>query len=924
MLRKEEEQLLKNKIYSYLKKATKKLDLDNISEEFTADYIASLLGVKRNTISHYLNQKVAEGSVIKINSRPVYFFDKEVFQFLYYAVDKTTFGSIEELEGQEIVKKPDAEEEEDFFSKIIGAKSSLKKSIEQIKISINYPDNSLPILLQGGSGVGKSFMAEKIYQYAVEQQILKKDAPFIVYNCAQYADNPELLASNIFGYVKGAYTGAVGDSCGLLGAANRGILFLDEVHRLNKESQEKLFIFLDKGIYRRVGETERELEADVRIIMATTENPDEYFLGTFLRRIPIRIKIPELQERSEEEKMSFIYMMFINESRLLKRKIKVTGSVLEILKNYRYSGNVGELKSTIKWLCGKAYMKSKNQKIITVGFFDLPEEITASENKIKNKRVENQKNIIFAPDMQFTDFQKKNHRETAQIHLFADEIMDFYIGIEKYDYSWNELLKWTAEWLDNYFDDLMFRKSADINTDFLKITIENMYRIFYDLEDSYNIKFNGNTLFAIGLYLSIPKRFEKEEEEKYKSLLAYIMKNCEISYQLANDITEMLADEMSVVIRIPDIIIVTLYIESQMSFKSNRTRALIAAHGYATASSMANVANRILNGRIYDSFDMPIECNAQEMQHNIEQYIRTYCTEKGMVLLVDMGSLEHVYEPALSAIKGPVLLVNNISTQMAIHIGTLIDEGCPVVEMIDQIKDANIPEVKLFYPREKKGKAILSFCFTGDATAKQIKEMLQKCIPEELNIHILDCDFESLKKNGKDFSAFRFYDVLGIIGTTDIEIKDVEYISLESLIMGTAEEQLLEMFDGIADRDIIKEINDNVVRNCSIERLLDTLTILDTNKIVLNIDKCLHRYEKFSGEELNNSKKAWSFLHVSCMVERLIRRQPINTYANLEKFSGDAEKELNIIKQSFAMLEKEYQIEIPLSELGYIYDILMS
>lgn len=398
-----------------------------------------------------------------------------------------------------------------------------------------------------------------------------------------------------------------------------------------------------------------------------------------------------------------------------------------------------------------------------------------------------------------------------------------------------------------------------------------------------------------------------------------------MNYQkLGKDITEMLADEMSVVIRIPDIIIVTLYIESQMSFKPNRTRALIAAHGYATASSMANVANRILNGRIYDSFDMPIECNAQEMQHNIEQYIRTYCTEKGMVLLVDMGSLEHVYEPALSAIKGPVLLVNNISTQMAIHIGTLIDEGCPVVEMIDQIKDANIPEVKLFYPREKKGKAILSFCFTGDATAKQIKEMLQKCIPEELNIHILDCDFESLKKNGKDFSAFRFYDVLGIIGTTDIEIKDVEYISLESLIMGTAEEQLLEMFDGIADRDIIKEINDNVVRNCSIERLLDTLTILDTNKIVLNIDKCLHRYEKFSGEELNNSKKAWSFLHVSCMVERLIRRQPINTYANLEKFSGDAEKELNIIKQSFAMLEKEYQIEIPLSELGYIYDILMS
>lgn len=68
-------------------------------------------------------------------------------------------------------------------------------------------------------------------------------------NCAQYVNNIELLSSNLFGYVKGAFTGAYATTKGLLEAADGGMLFLDEVHRLNSESQEKLFVFLDQGIF---------------------------------------------------------------------------------------------------------------------------------------------------------------------------------------------------------------------------------------------------------------------------------------------------------------------------------------------------------------------------------------------------------------------------------------------------------------------------------------------------------------------------------------------------------------------------------------------------------------------------------------------------------------------------------------------------
>ena len=74
-------------------------------------------------------------------------------------------------------------------------------------------------------------------------------------NCAQYADNPELLTSNLFGHVSGAYTGATQDKVGAFEAADGGLLFLDEVHRLSPEGQEKLFTYLDQGIIYRLGET---------------------------------------------------------------------------------------------------------------------------------------------------------------------------------------------------------------------------------------------------------------------------------------------------------------------------------------------------------------------------------------------------------------------------------------------------------------------------------------------------------------------------------------------------------------------------------------------------------------------------------------------------------------------------------------------
>lgn len=167
------------------------------------------------------------------------------------------------------------------------------------------------MLLTGATGTGKSYLARLMYQYACQQGTLSKDSPFVTINCAEYADNPELFLTHLFGYKKGAYTGADSDRQGFLAAADGGVLFLDEVHALKPECQEKIFLFLDQGIYHMIGDNETWYSSHARVLMATTENPQEILLKTLLRRIPIHVQLPDLEHRPLSEKRELIVTLFL-------------------------------------------------------------------------------------------------------------------------------------------------------------------------------------------------------------------------------------------------------------------------------------------------------------------------------------------------------------------------------------------------------------------------------------------------------------------------------------------------------------------------------------------------------------------------------------------------------------------------------------
>ncbi|EDH9214291.1 RNA polymerase subunit sigma-54, partial [Salmonella enterica subsp. enterica serovar Agona] len=152
--------------------------------------------------------------------------------------------------------------------------------------------------------------------------------------------NPQLLVSHIFGHVKGAFTGATRDKFGLLSEADGGMLFLDEVHRLPPEGQEMIFYFMDTGTYGLLGETQRSRKAQILLICATTEEPNSTLLSTFLRRIPIKINIPNLAERSPGDQVDLLKYLLEIEARKINCAITIDTDSAKAIIGSSFSGNV--------------------------------------------------------------------------------------------------------------------------------------------------------------------------------------------------------------------------------------------------------------------------------------------------------------------------------------------------------------------------------------------------------------------------------------------------------------------------------------------------------------------------------------------------------------------------------------------------------
>lgn len=917
--------MLLDYIMEYLKEHTKYFARDKDNSKFTASYIAEKFGVKRNTVSHYLSQMVELGEVIRINTRPVYFLHYNEFEKSFFEVKGNKYNNIDELFLQQPIKC----KELDKFSEIIGSDGSLKKVLEQIKTAIYYPNNGLPIMLSGPTGVGKSLLARYMYDYSVEKGVLSVGSPFIIFNCAQYYNNPELLSANLFGYVKGAFTGADSVKEGMLKEADGGMIFLDEVHRLNEEGQEKLFTFMDQGGFRRMGESSGWHKSNVRLVFATTESLSENFLKTFLRRIPISVSIPDLDERGIHEKIQFINYFLAKEANIFNKNIYISNRAIDLLAKYKFKGNIGELQNIIKYICAKSYAEKRDSDLVRIRLLDFPEELLEKSIEESDFKMKKNKYILISPNTKFPKIHNRNRSWNELIKDIHIKIMSLFSELQKNKITMEYFETNVIQEVHVLFDKLIFEKkeyNKNNMTQYITLSIQEVFRY---MEVNYNVKFNGNSVYAISkfLYVKSEEFIEWNEEQKKirDSLYRYILKHNKVENKIANKLIELIEGKIESKFTIEDTIFLSFYLKSlNIGNPNNDVKAVILAHGYATASSIANIINRMLENNIFEAFDMPIDIKTDEISKELIEFIKENDVSKGLVILVDMGSLNEIYENINHYINAPVVLINNVSTQMALFVGEMLKKKIYLEELVEQLKEKSETSYRILYPQQKNENVIVTSCLTGMGTAVQLQKLLQNSIPEKLKIKVIAHDYERLSSFGTNEALFQMYNVVAIVGTADPQINNVKYISLEDLVSGNGENQLKDILRNIADDDELKIINDNIVHNFTLKRVIDTLTILDTDKLLRNTEECLENLEVIMKKRLSNQKKIALLVHISCLVERLMRHEEIETYNDLEEFEECQKDMIKIIKDAFSVIERIYNVKITLPEIGYIYDILIS
>lgn len=532
----------------------------------TAEEIAYRLQSDRSNISRDLNRLHKEQRCYKEKTRPVRF-----FPCTHKRVPKTGVP-------KETPKMVD-------MDKFLKRNPSLFHQIEQGKAAILYPGDGMHMLLLGETGVGKSLFADLLHKYGIQSGKLAEASPFIQFNCADYAHNPQLLMSQLFGHVKGAYTGAETNKTGLLEKANGGILFLDEIHRLPIEGQEMLFTYIDRGVFRRLGESEKDHHANVLIIGATTEKKDT-LLKTFIRRLPIIIDLPSLRERSIEERHQLFDTFVQQEVDQLGVPMYFSKNALKAFLHYKCELNIGQFKADIRIAFAKSYARflAVKEDYLRVSSKDLPDYIRAGL-------------LSNAAHRQMWSKYEVTNRQAIQYLPSTATVTEVSVPSESTIYR---------EMNTRYRELEQNKASAEEIQKAMEHDLKTYFKLTGEKEQLFC---NKENLIAL-----VPVNIIKELE---KILRHVTIKTGKV---VSDKFFQMMA-----------IHIYNLVKRSQQDH--------VIAHGSGIASALCDTANQLLNHEGAIGINARLDEEPQQVFERLVRYIKNHQITDDILLLVDMGSL---------------------------------------------------------------------------------------------------------------------------------------------------------------------------------------------------------------------------------------------------------------------------------------------
>lgn len=904
---------MENRILDYL------LSCMNTQEyaQMSAVRCARALRESRVDVSACMSRMAENGQLIRILSRPYLYVPVQWLKAHHKPVPQKECPSLQAFLSA-LEEAP--EKKDDPFNQLVGSHHSLRPIISQMKAAISYPPAGLPILLRGPTGTGKSQMAKLAFEWARQNGLLAEGGQFVQLNCSEYANNPELLNASLFGYVRGAFTGADKDTSGLAALADGGILFLDEVHNLSPQSQEKLFHLMDQGIYHQMGDNENILHSKCRMIFATTEDPDEVLLRTLIRRIPIIIEIPSLQERGKRERIALIARLIGQEQKRLNRPVYLSGSVYDLLLNTEISGNIGELKSIIQFCCVNALFEADQE--IRINLHHIPFRLISQRSLSESK---NQSVLEFYTVSQLLQI----YDEDKKIIRLSSELLELFESSDTRSEP-RSLIAQMRMTLMKYLDERIDEASeSKAGQSYYWMALSQAFSL---LQGSPAAGSSEERLRALAFLIQEisfneldVQNWSLSHEEQCLDLAGLLERSYFKAYRTTQEVCLFLHSAVELNIYPMVIVILFLYLLDPIEQDVFRGRAvLIAAHGFSTASSIADAANQLLGRIIFDAIDMPVTSSVNDVIEKVRLYTRRFPHLEELILLVDMGSLESLLD-GLQDLECAIGLIDHVSTPVALEIGSLLSSRENLASMLEQACRLSASTCRIKASSRKKP-AIVCCCASGIGTAQRLESLLQSSLPDESGIRILSVSYPHLLQEKKASPLFQEWNVRCLIGTLNPDIEEVEFISVEDLIVRDHFQRLENCLQEYFTEEQMEQFQQNLLKNFSLYNLMSELTVLNPQKLLEQITPCVERLQSDLGITLTSMTCIGLYVHISCMIERIaFSRIPANSASETDDLPSDPalSRFSRLCKDAFSPLESRYHVQIPDSEIAYIYQYIL-
>ena len=857
----------KERVYEFITTYSLEYEHDEYPR-FTTNFLSQKLNMQRTNLSSILNQLVNEGKLIKQKGRPV------MYQYINLS-----------------------EEAEQVFKKLIGYDQSLKDAVAGAKATILYPKGKPSILITAQRGCGAHYFAETVFEFAVKSGVVKNREALLVFDCKAYQENPDYRQKLLFG---------TEDEVGILNQSEDGMLFINHIDMLPAYERRRLLSTKERGI----------------LICRTDLSVDQEIYHSLQERTDFEIKLPNLNERSMEERFQLIQCFLYDEIKNIGKNLEMDSNILSALLLYESDDNVTGLKKDIHTGCVNCYARkgSSKNKFIEILLSDFPTYVRKGliYSKTHKEELEELVSEQYVYAFTHSTMLKKQAQKSEEKRDIYQSIDDRKKKYKKQEIEEEEIDTYVSVALKEDFQKHYNELSGKIsNRSMLENIIANKMIEHVDLflkkaEETFQIKYDEKIMCALCLHMNSALIRNESKQRVSNEEIVQMTVSYPQEYQLAQEFILETEEVFHTRLNVDEIVFVMMFLLEERVTKKQQVVTLIAMYGDHSAQEVVKTVNILSNENNTYAFNLPLDQNMKEAYEDFKKEIIRIDQGKGIILIYDMGSLRTMAESIAAETNIDIRFVESPITLIGVACSNKASEEKGIEEIYGYLQE-NFKTAA--YSRNYDGSnKIVVITSKSEIEAEKI----QRFINENMSWNNVKIRRIVAANEGQLYSMIDSIaeegEIVGIVGDYDPLLHQYQFIDVNQLMK--SEKSNLD--DYIQTQN---ELGKTGITE-TYEYLEENFKELDMAKVKVYLDDFMNKVQDLLKVRLDENKKIGLIIHIVCLLDR-IRQKYTPSISFIASGVIDKNKEMvSEVKKLLGPIENEFNVYINDTEIATIITII--